>query len=424
MKQKLAAAFMLIAAFTGISVLATRLLERHLGLGAAVFTLCLILLLSLGGAVLLAQHLSRRLSSLARAARVIADGDLTAAIPVSPDWSGRDEIDDLAASFAMMRHSLVHVLTELQETSAQMSDSAQDLSAAARDLSHLTEEISGTARRLASGAESTVERIHRTSRVTHKVAASAERIGQRAAAALELTRQAGNAAGRGRELASRADEELEHLGARIEAMSSAVEGFREQALSINKTVDMIASIAQQTHLVALNAAIEAARAGEHGEGFAVVAEEVRLLAERAGRYAEKISGFADHINSGSGRVIATMQEATQATRHGRSVVSGASETLRDIAGGVLPLVHQVEEIAGLAAEQVQGMEELVEGMEEISHIASEGAAGIEETSASTARQNRSMEAMAQSAVGLADTAGRLRDLCTVFRLGEKETAAP
>ena len=75
-------------------------------------------------------------------------------------------------------------------------------------------------------------------------------------------------------------------------MSSAIEGFREQALSINKAVDMIASIGQQTHIVALNAALEAARAGERGRGFSVVAEEVRELAERAGRLAEQITGLA------------------------------------------------------------------------------------------------------------------------------------
>ncbi len=416
MQEKLAASFMLVAALTGLAVLGTRLLEPTLGLGAVFFAVFATMLVGLSAAVLLSRTLSRRLTTLAEAARQLAEGDLAVEIPPARAGRGGDEIDDLTRSFATMRDALVRVLGELRETADEVHESAGGLSEAARSLSTLTDEIAATAFRLAEGAERTVDRIARAQEVTRRVAGSAEQIGRSAEGALSLARRSGEDARRGRELARRADEELEQIAGQVDRMASAVEGFRDRAAAIDKTVDLIVTIAQQTHLVALNASIEAARAGEHGQGFAVVAEEIRQLAERAGRFAEQISGIVEQIHAGSGLVIATMRETTAAARHGRQVIGGASEALREIAGGVLPLVERMEEIVSLARRQVEDTEQLVQAIEEIAQIASEGAAGTRETSAATREQNRSMDAMARSAEGLARTSDRLHELCSVFRL--------
>ncbi len=417
MKNKLAASFMLVAVLSGLAVVAAHTLERQLGLGAFFVSLFAMMLFGLGGAVLLAHRLSRRLSGLARAARVIAEGDLGAEVPGADDLLGRDEIDDLAESFSAMRHALVELVAELQSSSQRVNVSAFDLSETAQELSRLTGEIASTSSRLAGGAEQTALRIHDTEAVTRKLALDARQIGAGAMSALELTRRTEDAARQGRELAERADAELERIGQQVGRMASTVEGFRAQASSIDKTVDMIAQIAQQTHMLALNAAIEAARAGEHGEGFAVVAEEVRLLAERAGRYAERIAGFADQINAGSGPVIQSMRETTAVGNAGREVVSGVSDALRRIAAGAGPLLVRMEEITRLAAAQEEATGALVCAIEEISRIAQEGAAGIEETSSAVMQHNASMDSMVTSAVGLAETSARLRELCGSFRLG-------
>jgi len=410
MQEKLAASFMLVAALTGLAVLGTRLLEPTLGLGAIFFAIFATMLVGLSAAVLLSRTLSRRLTTLAEAARQLAEGDLGVEIPPARTGRGGDEIDDLTRSFTAMRDALVRVLGELRETADDVHASAGGLSEAARSLSALTDEIAATAFRLAEGAERTVDRIARAQEVTRRVAGSAEQIGRSAEGALSLARRSGEDARRGRDLARRADEELEQIAGQVDRMASAVEGFRDRAAAIDKTVDLIVTIAQQTHLVALNASIEAARAGEHGQG------EIRQLAERAGRFAEQISGIVEQIHAGSGLVIATMRETTAAARHGRQVIGGASEALREIAGGVLPLVERMEEIVSLARRQAEDTEQLVQAIEEIAEIASEGAAGTRETSAATREQNRSMDAMARSAEALARTSDRLHELCSVFRL--------
>ncbi len=414
MKQRLAASLMLVAALSGFAVLGTQQLASVLGVWAIFFSVSSIVLVGLGASLLLTHRLSRRLTSLATAARVIAGGDLTAPIPPFRVGPGSDEIDDLTRSFAQMRDALTRMIAELRRTSDRIHLSASELSETAKTLTERTGEITGTAARLVRGSERTVERIGETSSVLQQVASSAERIGEGASAALGLSRDSGDEAHRGRELAERADEELEQIALHVERMASVAEGFRDKALSINKTVDLIATIAQQTHLVALNAAIEAARAGDHGQGFAVVADEVRQLADRAARFAEQISDVADQINSGSGVVINAIRDATSATRNGRRVIAGASDSLREIAGRVLSLVDHVEEINDLARRQTGSMGVLVSGIEEVSKIAADGVRGTEQTSAATQRQRGSMETMALSAAELAGTSERLRELCSMF----------
>ncbi len=396
--------------------MATGLLERQLGWGATFLELFLILIIALGAAVLLSRAFAKRLHTLARAARQITDGDLTVAIPTPRDGDNADEIDDLARSLSGMRAALLSVLTELSSVSDEIHGSAQGLAQTASSLSGLTEEIAGTANRLARGTENSVQQMQHTLEVTRRVDGSAQAIEGSAETALGLTRRSGEDARRGRELATRADAELEHIAYQVDRMASAVEGFQSQALSINKTVDLIATIAQQTHLVALNAAIEAARAGEHGQGFAVVAEEVRHLSERAARFAEQIAGFAGQINAGSGVVIATMRETITAARAGRQVVAGANEVLREIAGSVLPLVERMETIAAASRAQRLATDELVKAIGDITNTIREGAASSDETSRATEQELREMERMAESATSLAGTSDRLKRLCSVFRL--------
>lgn len=420
-QQKLALAFMLVAALTGGAVFATGLLDRHLGMGAVFLAFFLIMLVALGAAVVLSRFFAQRLSALAIAARQISEGDLAVRIPAPREVGNNDEIDDLARSLAGMRGALLRLLSELADVSEEIHGSAQGLSGTAASLTTLTDEIAGTAQRLAHSSERSVDEMHRTLDVTQRVDGSARSISNSAEAALALTRRGGEDARRGRELAARADAELEHIAYQVDRMASAVEGFQAQALSINKTVDLIATIAQQTHLVALNAAIEAARAGEHGHGFAVVAEEVRQLSERAARFAEQIAGFAGQINAGSGVVIATMRETTSAARAGRQVVAGANDALREIAGGVLPLLEQMEAIASASRTQQQATDELVRAIEEVTRTIRDGAAGTEETSRATQREKHEMEAMARAAASLAGTSDRLKRLCGVFRLDRVES---
>jgi methyl-accepting chemotaxis protein len=416
LQQKLALAFIAVAALTGGAVLSTRWIESRLGLGASFLALFVIMSVALGAAAILSRAFVRRLNQLAHAARQIAEGDLLLSLPAARDDKTADEIDDVARALIGMQAALTRVLGELRSVSREIHGSAQGLSSTASALASLSEEIADSTQRLATSNEQSLGQMQRTMGVTRRVEDSARGMGKAAEQALGLTRRGGDDARRARELASRADAELEHIAYQVDRMASAVEGFQSQALSINKTVDLIATIAQQTHLVALNAAIEAARAGEHGQGFAVVAEEVRQLSERAARFAEQIAGFAGQINAGSGVVIATMRETIAAARAGRQVVAGASDALREISGGMLPLLEEMERIATWTRDQQGATNELVESIETITEAIRSGASDSEETSLATKRERQEMERMAAAASALASTSDRLKQLCGAFKL--------
>ncbi len=419
MERKLAASFMLVAGLTGIAVYATRFLERALGAGAVFFALFMILLIASATALILARRLTERSDALLRAVRVIASGDLSVEVPRTARRGRPDEIDELADSFHQMRDFLLRVLAELQQTSDRIYLSASETAGHAASLSSLTGEIADAASRLSRGADTTVERIRNTSDATRRLASSAEKIGSDASAALKITRRAGEEARRGRRLARHADEELERIAAEVDRMSKVVAGFRSQAAAINRTVDLIATIAQQTHMVALNAAIEAARSGEHGSGFVVVAEEVRQLAERSAEFAEKISELAEGINDGTGLLITTMKENLQAAHDGREVIAGANESLRHVASSVLSMLDTMETIATLSHDQQDATKVLVGSIDEIALIADAGAESSAETSKATREQMRAMDTMTASAKDLASTADRLKDLFAVFRVPER-----
>ncbi len=416
MERKIAASTILVAAMTWLGVLLSRALAPRLGPGATFVGLFAVLLVASLVAVLLSRRLVARLGALAQTARVIAEGDLTGRVPEARSGRGADEIDDLTRSFAQMQASLQRVLTEVAGTADGLRAAAREVSETARALSSATDEIAATARRLAQGAEGTAERIGRTYEVTRGVADSAERIGAGAETTLGLARRSGEDARRGADQSARAEREVARILEQIERTADVTEGFEGRARAIGRTVELIGGIAQQTHLVALNASIEAARAGEQGEGFAAVAEEVRALADRTARFAEEIAALATAINADAGSVQRAMQEARDAARSGRKVIESAGALHREIAAGVLPLLQKMEEIAALARQQSASTTELVGAMEEISQIAREGAAGTEETSRAASRQTASMEGMARSAGDLAAAADRLYELCSVFRL--------
>ncbi len=179
---------------------------------------------------------------------------------------------------------------------------------------------------------------------------------------------------------------------------------------------VISDIADQTNLLALNAAIEAARAGEAGRGFAVVADEVRKLAEGSASAAAEIGKLIKQIQAQTARAVRNMEDSADELARGKAVATRAGSSLEEILRVVRQVDDMAKEIYKLTREQASGSDQVVRAVEEIAAVAEETAAGTEEASASTEEQTASMQEMAAAAQELADLAETMKALVSRFQL--------
>ncbi len=412
MRLKLALAFMLVElGFLLVGVMFNQFWRERTVL-VQIVEITLYVLVGLSAPLLFSHYFTRDIRKLVELAGVISGGDLTTKVHVR----SADEVGELARSFNAMMSSMLNIVKEVKSNSEEIFRLAQTLSGTSEEMNASTEEISSTIQNIARGAEVQADMVNRTSEITRRLATQVEDISKRALKADELAAQARAKAEQGEQYARSAVAQINDVAAKVERASKAVRQFQANALDINKTVDFITSVAQQTHLLALNASIEAARAGEQGRGFAVVAEEVRKLAENARRFAQQISGLADAINEGSSDVIRSMGETSVAGKEGVAAVQLAGHSLEEISNAVLASAERMKEISSLTAEQARGADGLVRAFEELHKIAESNAAGTQQASAATEQQTASMEEMAASAQQLARTADTLKDLVSLFKV--------
>jgi methyl-accepting chemotaxis protein len=410
MQLKLGFSFILVVALVfGVTLLAPYALEPPWDTALMVSWAVLVAAAAAWG---LSFYLTRHIRKLAGVASVISQGDLTRKVEIK----SQDEVGNLARSFDAMLSSLLNIVMEVRSTSEQIFESAQSLSATAAEVNTTTEEIAKAAQSIARGAETQAEMVNRTSALTREMAESISEVADRAQAVFNSASEAGERARTGREFAARANEKIAAIVERVDLATRSVSGFQERTLQINKTVDFITAVAQQTHMLSLNAAIEASRAGEEGRGFGVISDEVRKLADNARVFAEQISALAEQINTESGHVIDAMQGSTDAANEGREVVGAAAAALDSIAESVLATAGRVKEITELAGGQARAADGLVRAIEEISKIAEDNAAGTQEASAATEEQTASMQEMSASAQNLARTSDHLKELISIFRI--------
>ena len=378
-----------------------------------IFTGVLGVVVGLVLAFFMAKSLTTELRTLAGAARIVAEGDLTKDVPVNTS----DEVGELAATFNQMVRNLREIAREVKTTAESVTASAVALSSSAEEMNSSTEEIAGTVEQIAKGAEHQASLVEQTSKLMREMAGAINEIASRAKAAAEAAAEAGYTAQTGGKSAREAMDKMKGVFGIVEGAAGGVKALIERTQQIGSIVDVITKIAQQTNLLALNATIEAARAGEAGRGFAVVAEEVRKLATETATSAEKIADMVKEVQTENSKVVSSMEVATRDIASGREVLTYTSDALEEIVRGVVEEVKKVQEISALTQQQTEGAQALVKTIDEIAKVAEDNAASTEEASAATTEQTASMEQMAHSAQQLSGMADKLKTLVARFHVG-------
>jgi methyl-accepting chemotaxis protein len=289
-----------------------------------------------------------------------AEGDLTVKAEVTADAFG-----SVADAFNLMISGLTGLVSHASNVATQIRQSAGDMLQSAEQMRF--------------GTEQQAAQIRNASDAVNAMSLTTQRMAENAKAATQTSVRATQAAIKGGTAVSETIKGMQRIRATVQSTGKKIKGLGERSLEIGAIIEVISEIATQTNLLALNAAIEAARAGEQGKGFAVVADEVRKLAERAARATKDITGLIKGVQVETSEAVTVMEEGTHEVEEGTKLADQAGAALREIEQIVKQTSTLMNDIMRAAADQVNSTGSVVHTMETISHLTQETTRGVQDT---------------------------------------------
>ncbi|WP_424766967.1 methyl-accepting chemotaxis protein [Paenibacillus sp. sgz302251] len=350
---------------------------------------------------------------VSKAAQQIALGDLSAE---QIHLKNKDEIGELAGAFNAMLLHLRDMIARVSLSSEQVAASSEQLSATSELSSKVSEQIAKATQQVAAGSEDQSRLASYSSDMINEVAAGMRQVTVNAQHVTNNSLETSQKAKQGATIIYAAIADIEAIHENIQHVAEKIISQGEQSKKIGQIVEVITQIATQTNLLALNASIEAARAGELGLGFAVVAGEVRKLAEESKQASEQIKELITSVLGNTEQTVLSMEHTVEQSSKGIEAIKSVEQTFDDIQHSVNQVTDQMQEVNTASHQMMVPIEQIANHINQIASISTEAASKTQQVSASVEEQSASSGKMTASAMSLAKLAEEMQELIQRFRI--------
>jgi methyl-accepting chemotaxis protein len=378
-------------------------------------TILVIVISFIAGLILtyfITRSISRPLQKLTEASDRIGRGDLTERIQIR----SKDELGQLALAFNVMADSLHAVLQEVTDTSNQLAASSEEMIASAEQTAKASEHITVSIQEVATGMEAQSQSANETASAMTDMTVGIQRIAESASLIVDSSTATGRDVAIGRQTMQEVTSQMVSIRESVDDTSAMISRLSELSVNIKDMNTAIADMSTQTNILSLNAAIEAARAGEHGQGFAVVANEVRKLADQSKNTVDKILTVIFEMVSLMDKAKVQMVQKTREAEQGLQVVNKAEEAFLQMEKSTQSIAEQIVEISAITEEMSASAQEVAASIEDMASVAKISSGNTQNVSAASEEQLASMEEVSQAASSLTKMAEKLQSIVDRFKL--------
>ncbi|WP_227994847.1 methyl-accepting chemotaxis protein [Oceanobacillus sp. CFH 90083] len=359
----------------------------------------------------LIRSITRPIKELKENAQIISRGDLTRSIQIKTN----DEIGELSHAFNEMQEGLKSLVRDVEFNAQQVAASAEELNANADQMTSSSEQVSLAIQEVSASSETQLSRTEQSANSLEEVSIGVGRIVESSTKVADLVNQMSSQADVGGKAVSDTLNQMTSIQSSVENTNENIASLLERSKEVSTILKAITDISEQTNLLALNAAIEAARAGEHGKGFAVVADEVRKLAEQSKTSANEISAIVHGIQADVQDAVGKMSQVTANVDNGLDVSYDAIDKFGEILRSSADIKPQMEEVKAISEQMSEAVQGVTATATDLASIARNNAASSEEVAASTEEQLAAMEEISAAAKSLTDMAEELTTKITAYK---------